>query len=277
MTTERLQKAFSAASGFIPDAFHRGYHRGFQALAMTELHARLAVGQSIDDPSIQNIVGEIAKHEQAIAAHAPSEDIQQQMRTILTSGGIVETAKNIVKNPRAVFNTLGEAVATELPSFGVAAVALVTGPAAPLTMTAGVTAVSAANTYGQEMLSQFRNRGYDLQDPKNIDAALGNRFMMEEARNKSLLRAGIGASFTLATMGASRAISSVAGVALRTSENIGESLLLKTAIRSVGQTAQTLVLHNRLPTAGEYFLTQAAGSLNGKIRTLPAAIPVYSR
>ena len=277
MTTEHLRHAFSAASGFIPDAFQRGYHRGIQALSMTGLNARLAAGQSLDSPSIQKIIGEISIHEQAIAAHAAPDDVQRQMQNILMSDGIGQTAINIIKNPRAVFNTLGEALATELPSFAVAAGALIAGPAAPMAMTAGVTAVSTANAYGQEMLGYMRSHNYDLSDNTAISAALGNRYVMEEARNKALTRASIGAAFTLATMGASRIVSSIAGVAVRTAEDIGESLLMKTTIRSVGQTLQTLVLHNRMPTPGEYFLTQAAGTLNGKVRSLPAAIPVYGR
>lgn len=276
MTTERLRNVFSAASGYIPDAFQRGYHRGSQAMSMTQLSARLAAGQSLENPSVQKLVNEIATHERAIADHAAPGDIQEQMRIILTSDGICKTAVNVIKNPRAVFNTLAEAITTELPSFAVAAGALVAGPAAPMAMIVGVTMTSAANTYGQEILSQMRNHNYDLRKPQDLNAALGNRYMLGEAREKALIRAGIGAAFTFATMGASRVVASVAGVAVRTAEDVGESLLMKTAIRSVGQTMQTLMLHDRLPTSGEFFLTQAAGTLSGKVRALPASIPVYA-
>jgi hypothetical protein len=272
MKTDFLKKAFSRASDFVPDALERGYHRGIQALNMTELGCRMAAGQELDSPVVQKIVSNIATREQKIADRAAPDDVAKQMQTILGSKSVREVIVNSIKNPLAVFNTVAEGMAAELPTFAVAAGSLFTGPAAPVVMTVSLTASSASSSYGQEMMNQFRKHGYDLRTTESINAALGNRFMMQEANEMALLRATISAGFTLATMGASRAVSAVSGVAARAVENVRDTLVVKTAIRTVGQTVQSLAMNKRLPTAGEYIISQTAGAMNGRVKSF-VAIP----
>lgn len=267
MKTDFLKNAFSRASDFVPDALERGYHRGIQALNMTELGARMAAGQELDNPGLQKIVSNIASREQKIADRAAPEDVAQQMKALLGSKSVREVIVNIVKNPLAVFNVVAEGMAAELPTFAVAAGSLLTGPAAPIVVTAGLTATSASSAYGQEMMNQFRKYGYDIRSTESLNAALGHRFMMQEATQNAVLRATISAGFTLATMGASRAVSAVSGVAARAAENVGDTLLVKTAIRTVGQTVQSLAMNKRLPTAGEYIISQTAGAMNGRVKS----------
>ncbi|MDB5491052.1 MAG: hypothetical protein JWO78_901 [Micavibrio sp.] len=270
MKTDFLKNAFSHASDYIPDALERGYHRGIQALNMTQLSSRLAAGQDLASPSLQKLVRNIASREQKISERAAPEHIETQIRTILESRNIGKVVVNGIKNPRAVFNTVAEGMAAELPTLAVAAGCLLSGPAAPVLMTVGLTAASASSSYGQEMMNQFRKHGYDLRQAESVNAALSNRFMMEAANEKAVLRATISAGFTLATLGASRIVSGVSGAAVRAAENFGDTLLVKTAIRTVGQTVQSLAMKQRLPTAGEYIVSQTAGAMNGRVKAFVA-------